>query len=124
MALGCRYILALSHRAHLLHLDGDPWQNDMRAAVERRGRVLLFLLGHGAAMASCSGMGVSLWPGHNRAENKGNGVWPPPVISAKRSKATEHSRASAGTCVCAHRSYTVRGKKSIMRLKYTETNCQ
>lgn len=32
------------------------------------------------------------------------------LLSPKRYKATEHSRASTGTCVSAHRSYTVRGK--------------
>lgn len=84
MALGCRYILAVSQRAHLLHLDGDPWQNDMRAAVGRRGRVLLFLLGHPAQRRRpAQKWGVSLGPGHNRAANKGNGVWPPPVIITK-----------------------------------------
>lgn len=44
MALGCRYILAWSQRTHLVHLEGDPWQNDIWAAVERTGWVLLFLL--------------------------------------------------------------------------------
>lgn len=41
-----------------------------------------------------------------------------------RYKATEHSRASTGTRMCARQSSTVRAKKSIMRLKNTETNCQ
>lgn len=59
--------------------------------------------------------GVSFWPGE-RPET-GFSAWKtretepglPPLLSPKRCEAAGHSRGTTGTCVCAHRSCTVRG---------------
>lgn len=72
MALGCRYVLASSQRAHLLHLDGDPWQNSSEQLWGEEGGG--FLLGHSAGRRRpAQERGSVSGPGR---ETKGTGAWP------------------------------------------------
>lgn len=103
MALGCRYILALSQRAHLVRLDGDPWQKDMRAAAARAGWALLLLLGQ---IQLSDGLQVRN-AGQSQDRHHEKGVWPPPVITTRPPSLSELLQEPA----CVHNGVTVRGEK-------------
>lgn len=104
MALGCRYILALSQRAHLVRLDGDPWQKDMRAAAARTGWALLPLLGQ---IQLSDGLQVRN-AGQSLDRHHEKGVWPPPVIITTRPPSLSELLQEPA---CVHNGVTVRGKK-------------
>lgn len=118
MAWGCRYILALSQRAHLTSLDGGSVAKGYESSCG--GKIVVAPVGPARRWPPGEGMFSSQIKG----EKKRSGLHLVLLPMRYQGHRTEH-RASAGTCTSAQaRDSKGKKEKSITSLKSTERNCR